>query len=116
MGKTNPNPIPPGPYVVCQRETDGSNYSIPLPISLPEEVMEWIQSYDSNPKEYSVGFLGSFDDRYKERKEIAEAVSKWYGDCLFNVCPVPSARRGNPSRLGAAGLVLFPTFRNAGFY
>ena len=95
-GEDQPQSIPPGPYVVCQRETDGSNYSIPLPISLPEEVIEWIRSYDSNPKEYSVGFLGSFDDRYKERKEIAEAVSQWYGDCLFNVCPVPLVGGNTP--------------------
>ncbi len=96
-GEDHPQSIPPGPYVVCQRETDGSNYSIPLPISLPEEVMDWIRLYDSNPKEYSVGFLGSFDERYKERKEIAEAVSKWYEDCLFNVCPVPQVGGNTPS-------------------
>jgi hypothetical protein len=95
-GEDRPNPIPPGPYVVCQRETDGSHFSIPLPMSLPEEIIKWIQSYDSNSKEYSVGFLGSFDDRYKERKEIAEAVSRWYEDCLFNVCPVPQAGGKTP--------------------
>jgi hypothetical protein len=95
-GEDQPQTVPLGPYVVCRRETDGSDFSIPLPISLPEEVMDWIQSYDSNPKEYSVGFLGSFDERYRERKEIAEAVSKWYEDCLFNVCAVPPPNGETP--------------------
>jgi hypothetical protein len=88
-GEDYPQPVPLGPYVVCRRETDGTDYSIPLQISLPEEVMEWIGSYDSNPKEYSVGFLGSFDEKYRERKEITEILSKWYEDSLFNVCAVP---------------------------
>jgi hypothetical protein len=96
-GEDQPHPIPPGPYVVCRRETDGTDFSIPLPISLPEEVMDWIQSYDGNPKEFSVGFLGSFDEHYRERKEIAAAVSHWYGDCLFNVCAVPPPGGKTPS-------------------
>jgi hypothetical protein len=95
-GEDTPQRIPPGPYVFCQRETDGSRYSIPLPMALPEEVMNWIQSYDHHPKEYSVGFLASFTPAYEERKVIAEHLSRWYGDCLLNVCSVPKAGEQAP--------------------
>lgn len=96
-GEDRPQTVPPGPYVVCQRETDGSRYSIPLPMALPEEVMAWIQSYDDQPKTYSVGFLGSFTPAYPERKIIAENLSRWYGDCLLNCCPVPRPGEKAPS-------------------
>ncbi len=95
-GEDHLQKIPLGPYAVCQRETDGSHCSIPLPMALPVEVMEWVQSYDSNSKEYSVGFLGSVLDTYLERRTIAEAISKWYGDCLLNVCPVPQIGKEGP--------------------
>jgi hypothetical protein len=88
-GEDQPQSIPPGPFILCQRETDGSHYSIPLPMALPEELIHWIQSYDRNPKSYAVGFLSSFTSAYEERKTIAEKISRWYGDCLLNVCPVP---------------------------
>lgn len=96
-GEDQPQTIPPGPYVVCQRETDGTRYSIPLPMALPEEIKDWIQSYDDRPKRYSVGFLGSFTSAYPERKVIAEHLSRWYGDCLFNVCEVPKPGEASPS-------------------
>jgi hypothetical protein len=95
-GEDQPQYIPPGPYVLCQRETDGTHYSIPLPMALPEELIQWIQSYDQNPKSYSVGFLGSFTPAYEERKIIAEKIAGWYGDCLLNVCPVPQAGGNTP--------------------
>jgi len=95
-GEDQPQAITPGPYVVCQRESDGSHFSIPLPMSLPEEIIKWINSYELNSKEYSVGFLGSVHDTYRERQVIAEAISQWYGDCLLNVCPVPQAGGKTP--------------------
>lgn len=95
-GEDRPFQIPVGPYVICRRETDGSDYSIPLPMSLPEEVFQWISSYDSNSKDYSVGFLGSVLQTYKERQIIVEEISKCYDDCLFNVCPVPLPGDENP--------------------
>ncbi|MEW6188002.1 MAG: glycosyltransferase [Thermodesulfobacteriota bacterium] len=95
-GEDQPQSIPPGPFVLCQRETDGSHYSIPLPMALPEELMHWIQSYDSSPKSYTVGFLGSFTQAYEERKIIAEKISLWFKDSLLNVCPVPQAGGKTP--------------------
>jgi glycosyltransferase involved in cell wall biosynthesis len=80
--------IPPGNYLVCRRETDGSDHSIPLPMALPEEIFNWIVSYDSLPKKYSIGFLGSTrDDR---RRQLIEKLASLYPDCLLSASSVPS--------------------------
>jgi hypothetical protein len=57
-GEDRPGYISPNRYPICRRETDGSDFSIPLPMALPEEIFQWISSYDAVPKEYSIGFLG----------------------------------------------------------
>ncbi len=56
-GEDFPVSIKPGPFVICRRETDGTDYSIPLPMALPEEIFNRITSYGDNPKSYSFGFL-----------------------------------------------------------
>jgi hypothetical protein len=91
--------IPPGPYIVCRRETDGSDYSIPLPMALPEEILLWISSYDRVPKRYSIGFLGSTAG--DERRKMTEALASLYPDTLFSATNVPSCDNPKPSgRLG----------------
>tara|TARA_B100001964_G_C14174528_1_gene573164 strand:- start:764 stop:958 length:195 start_codon:yes stop_codon:yes gene_type:complete len=57
-GEDGPAKIKPNKYVVCRRETDGSDFSIPLPMAMPEEILNWITSYDNTSKQYSIGFLG----------------------------------------------------------
>ena len=51
-----------GPYIILRRETDGCDSSIPLPMAMPTEVMDWIDQYRDQPKTHSVGFLGSISD------------------------------------------------------
>lgn len=95
-GEDFPMKIPPGPYAICRRETDGSDFSIPLPMALPEEILRWIQSYDSMPKAYSVGFLGSFSEFCEERKDIAHEIARRYPDSLLRTTTVPSGEDPNP--------------------
>lgn len=87
-GEDHPQSIPPGPYVVCRRETDGSDYSIPLPMALPQEVFDWIARYDDAPKNYTIGFLGSTHDG--ARKRLVEALARYYPQSLFQATAVPT--------------------------
>jgi hypothetical protein len=98
-GEDHPQKITPGPYVVCRRETDGSDYSIPLPMALPQEVFEWIARYDNAPKNFTFGFLGSTHDG--SRKRLVETLARHYPHSLFqataiptNDAPVPQGRLG----------------------
>lgn len=100
-GEDFPQKIELGPYVICRRETDGSDFSIPLPMALPEEILHWISSYDHYPKTFSVGFLGSTNDG--ARRRIAEAIAENFPDALLKTSEVPTTDNPKPSeRLGRA--------------
>jgi hypothetical protein len=98
-GEDRPVFIPPGRHVVCRRETDGSDYSIPLPMALPEEIFAWITSYDALPKKYSIGFLGSTHDG--QRRALIEELARCYPDGLYSASVVPSP--SNPFPEGRFG-------------
>ena len=101
-GEDKPHHLLPGPYILCRRETDGSDYSIPLPMALPEEVFHWISSYDRLPKSYSIGFLGSTHDG--QRRRLVESLADQYPDALFAATPIPSQSAPVPGgRLGRDG-------------
>jgi hypothetical protein len=93
-GEDRPFPVRPGNHVLFRRETDGSDYSIPLPMALPEEIFEWIASYDSLPKRYSIGFLGSTHDG--RRRGLIQALAARYPDGLFSASAVPSGEAPFP--------------------
>jgi hypothetical protein len=98
-GEDKPYPIKPGPYIIFRRETDGSDFSIPLPMALPEEIFNWITNYDDAPKLYSIGFLGSTQDG--QRKKIVEALASRYSSTLFQATSIPSSINPKPDgRLG----------------
>ncbi|MFH1673058.1 MAG: glycosyltransferase [Pseudomonadota bacterium] len=98
-GEDIPVKIKPGPYVICRRETDGTDFSIPLPMALPEELLKWIASYDNVSKQYSIGFLGSGSQG--ERQSIAETLTRIYPDALLQSSAVPSEVKPSPDgRLG----------------
>jgi hypothetical protein len=98
-GEDFPAKIRPGKYVVCRRETDGCDFSIPLPMAIPEEILQWISSYDEAPKQHSIGFLGSTHDGV--RKQIADTIRQYYPDALLQTSIVPSG--DNPSPDGRLG-------------
>ncbi len=83
-GEDLPITLDPGPFLICRRETDGTDYSIPLPMSLPEEIFHRIASYDGNPKSYSVGFLGSVGKQKESRFALIEKIASYYPDSLLN--------------------------------
>lgn len=100
-GEDAPSHTLPGPYVICRRETDGTDFSIPLPMALPEEILQWITSYDNIQKSYSIGFSGSAGDLSSERRAIVDTISKFYPDSLLQTSIVPEEHNPNPSgRLG----------------
>jgi len=94
-GEDRPTQIPPGRYIIFRRETDGSDFSIPLPMALPEEIFRWIASYDAVPKEHSVGFLGSYS--HQRRRVLIETLQKHYPDALFQTSSIPSADTPSPA-------------------
>jgi hypothetical protein len=93
-GEDAPQKLPLGHYVVFRRETDGADFSIPLPMALPEEVLKWIARYDTLPKTHTIGFLGSTHDG--ERKRCVEQLARWYPDSLFQATAIPSADDPEP--------------------
>ncbi len=93
-GEDRPARIPPGPYLIFRRETDGSDYSIPLPMALPEEIYQWIASYDGVAKEHSIGFLGSCSQ--PGRRAIIDTLKAYYPDALFQTSIIPSAESPSP--------------------
>jgi len=98
-GEDHPQRIAPGPYVVCRRETDGSDYSIPLPMALPQEIFEWIVGYDNLPKIYTIGFLGSTHDG--SRKRLVASLARHYPQSLFQATAIPTGETPVPQgRMG----------------
>jgi hypothetical protein len=98
-GEDHPQRIPPGPYIVFRRETDGTDYSIPLPMALPEEVFHRIMRYDDLPKKYTIGFLGSTHDGV--RKQVVDTLAQRYPQSLFQATAIPNSEDPEPKgRLG----------------
>lgn len=83
-GEDFPAKIIAGKFVICRRETDGTDFSIPLPMALPEEIFHHITSFDNNPKTYSVGFLGAIGgENYGNRQHQLEEIEHYYPDSLI---------------------------------
>jgi hypothetical protein len=93
-GEDQPQNIPTGRHVIFRRETDGADFSIPLPMALPEEIFRWIEAYDGVPKKYSIGFLGSTAD--EPRHKAVELLCKWYPDALMQATALPTAHAPEP--------------------
>jgi len=88
-GEDLPARIPPGNYIICRRETDGADFSLPLPMALPEEIFRWISKYDHLEKKFSIGFLGSTNGG--RRRKIVDDLGRIYSDTLFQTSIIPSA-------------------------
>lgn len=91
-GEDYPSAVPMGPYVICRRETSCSDYNIPLPMALPEEISAWIKTFDKTPKRYSIGFIGSSREFYHggSRADILQVLSNRYKDTCFKETALPS--------------------------
>jgi len=104
-GEDRPSYVSPGRYLIFRRETDGSDFSIPLPMALPEEIFQWISSYDTVAKEYGIGFLGCAS--HGKRLEFVEKLKQLYPHSLFQTTAIPSAATPSPKdRLSRADYYL----------
>jgi hypothetical protein len=99
-GEDVPVSIPIGPYAVCRRETDGMDFSIPLPMAMPEEIIDWIASFDGEAKTHSVGFLGGIETQKGERGYFLEALRRRYDDCLLKSYTQGGRDMNPPGQLG----------------
>jgi hypothetical protein len=98
-GEDRPARITPGPFIIFRRETDGTDFSIPLPMALPGEILHWIGTLDQTPKTHSVGFLGSSAD--DGRREVIEAITRDLPDALVATTRLPT--EGDPLPDGRMG-------------
>ena len=98
-GEDRPARITPGPFIIFRRETDGTDFSIPLPMALPGEILHWIGTLDQTPKTHSVGFLGSTAD--DGRREVIEAITRDLPDALVATTRLPT--EGDPLPDGRMG-------------
>jgi len=100
-GEDNPIAMKPGEFLFFQRETDGTNCSIPLPMAMPEEIFMDINQFDNEAKKYSVGFIGSLSDQQGFRERVVADLIKYFPDGLFKLSGVASDDNQNPDgRLG----------------
>jgi hypothetical protein len=83
-GEDLPALIKPGRYVILRRETDGSDFSMPLPMALPVEVMGWIDRHCDAPKTHSIGFLGMRSGDTAERNAMLDELLRIFPDALID--------------------------------
>ncbi|MCP5003165.1 MAG: glycosyltransferase family 1 protein [Planctomycetes bacterium] len=95
-GEDLPAKINSGHFVICRRETDGTDYSIPLPMALPDELYDRINSYKENTKSYSIGFLGSVGKGSERRHTLIEKIAFYYPDSLLQTTPVSESTDKHP--------------------
>ena len=93
-GEDFPFPIRPGPYAILRRETDGSDFSIPLPMALPAEVIDWIDRHADTAKTHSVGFLGSRSVHTPDRNAMLDALAERFPDSLVDSWAVGNSSPG----------------------
>jgi len=83
-GEDVPSLIAPGPFVILRHVTDGNDYSIPVPIGIPIELIEWIESHAETPKTRSVGFLGSRSKHTPDRNAMIDEIGRMFPDALIS--------------------------------
>jgi hypothetical protein len=87
-GDDFPKYIKPGPYVVLRSATDGTDYSIPLQYSIPQELLDWIDRHQNEPKIHSVGFLGSRGPLTPDRNLLLDDLAKMFPDSMIKTWEV----------------------------
>lgn len=100
-GEDKPARVGLGNYAILRRETDGSDFSLPLPMALPRQAIAWIDRHRDRPKRFSVGFLGSRTPHTPERNALLDALAAHFPDGLLQASAVPRADDHTPrGRLG----------------
>lgn len=91
-GEDRPARIKPGNYVILRRETDGYDFSVPLPMAMPVEVLDWIDRHADTPKTHSVGFLGSRSGLTTERNAVLDELCRICPDALVDAWGVSDGK------------------------
>lgn len=91
-GEDRPARLQPGNYVILRRETDGYDFSLPLPMAMPVEVLDWIDRHADAPKTHSVGFLGSRSGLTAERNAILDELCRICPDALVDAWGVSDGK------------------------
>jgi hypothetical protein len=82
-GEDRPARLKPGNYVILRRETDGNDFSVPLPMGMPVEILDWIGHHADTPKTHSIAFLGSRSKLTPDRNSILDELSRIFPDALI---------------------------------
>jgi hypothetical protein len=93
-GEDYPTPIRPGPYAILRRETDGTDFSIPLPMGMPVEVLRWIDRHAEVAKKYSIGFLGSRSVHTPDRNSMLDELARLFPDSAVQAWALEQAPKG----------------------
>ena len=96
-GEDVPLRIPPGPFLLFQRECELNSTALPLPMALPEELYRWLRAQQAVNKTHSVAFLGSFGDSCDERLDRMNDLAMHYPEGLIRVTPLPSSDNLRPA-------------------
>ena len=83
-GEDRPAGLKPGNYVILRRETDGNDFSVPLPMSMPVEVLDWITRHADAPKTHSIAFLGSRSNLTPERNAVLDELCRIFPDVMVD--------------------------------
>lgn len=81
-GEDVPAAIRPGPFVILRREARPGDYSIPLPMALPAEVIRAIDRYKDETKAHSIGFLGA--RTHEDRATMLDSLAQYFPDALVH--------------------------------
>lgn len=81
-GEDIPASIRPGPFVILRREARLGDFSIPLPMALPREIIDMMDRHQAEEKVHSVGFLGA--RTHEDRNAMIDEVARHFPDALVN--------------------------------
>lgn len=81
-GEDKPVVIKPGPYAILRREAGPDDFSMPLPMALPEEVIRAIDRHKGEAKKHSIGFLGA--RTHEDRATMLDALATHFPDALVH--------------------------------
>ena len=87
-------PIRPGPYAILRRETDGNDFSIPVQMAVPAEILAWIDRHAGTEKTHSVGFLGSRGKLTPDRNAMLDELARIFPDGLIGAWAVGETAPG----------------------
>jgi hypothetical protein len=91
-GEDRPARLGFGQYVILRRETDGGDFSVPLPMAMPVEVLDWIDRHADMPKTHNIGFLGSRSSLTPDRNAILDELCRICPDALIDAWGVSDGK------------------------